>query len=324
MNDSHPPTAQSPDSPRRRRSSWIIWLWFWITVGIVAIVQIPQEITAWKYAAALEAREAGENERSRELLAAVLKQDPAEHIFRTMKFQWDEEEGRYGEALEFLNEQLKRQPDNAGLIQARGQLYLRMRQYPEAIADAHHVQQIAVATGRIDRDEAANALAYARALGKSELDLAIAGIEGPVRNARAELKEDLAELQAEQTKRKTSFWTSLLVAERKLRLAMVLDTRGFAELQRGNSERALADLEEAVQLGQDHWNFRQQHSREFSSQKRSVREWEKELESRRHMLAVIFYHRGLAREKIGREAEARQDFSRVRELIGKEPDESLF
>lgn len=321
-----PPHASTPTSPesKGRRGSRVLWLCLGITLILVTIGRIPKELVAWKYAAALEARDAGNEERAEKLFQEVIQKYPDDPFYRRAAYRWEFEHHRYDNALEYLDEQLKLRPKDPRLLLQRSQVYLHLKRYPEAIADARTVQQMANASGIMDPDEAANGVAYARALGRINLDLAVEGIEGPVRNARAELEEDLEQLQAEQAAGKVSFLSALLVAERKLRLAMVLDTRGFAELQRGNAERALQDLDEAVQLGDDNWHFLQKHERKFSSQKRLVREWEKELETRRQMLAVILYHRGLAYEKLGRAREAQHDFNRVRELIGKEPDESLF
>jgi hypothetical protein len=41
-------------------------------------------------------------------------------------------------------------------------------------------------------------------------------------------------------------------------------------------------------------------------------------------VAVVRYHRALVLEKLGRHAEAKYDRARAKQLIGREPDETLF
>jgi hypothetical protein len=40
--------------------------------------------------------------------------------------------------------------------------------------------------------------------------------------------------------------------------------------------------------------------------------------------AVFYYHRALVLEKLDRQSDAQKDLARARDLIGREPDETLF
>lgn len=318
-------SASPPVGGSRRRTSWIVWLWFWVTIGLVAIIQIPKEITAWKFAAALEAREAGNKELAQLLLQHLMHQDADDPAFLGTKYRWASEDGRHKEALSALQELIKQSPKNVRWNYLRSQELLHLRRYAEAIADAKQVKDIAKATGwPVSNDHAANGLAYARAVGKYELDQATEELDSVVNNARAELDESTKRLQSARAQHELSFFDLEQAARAQLELLMVLDTRGFARLQRSEPESAEPDLDEAVRLADEYQKFMGRYGREFSSRHRKVNQWEDELKARRQTLAVIVYHRGLAREQLNRDEEAKQDFDRVRELIGKEPDESLF
>jgi tetratricopeptide (TPR) repeat protein len=94
----------------------------------------------------------------------------------------------------------------------------------------------------------------------------------------------------------------------------ILDTRGFLLYRLGKHEEALADLNAAVKGVEDVKRKRfgdvQMNSAEYLAIAKNV--------------AVIRYHRALVLEKLGRHAEAKADRARSKQLIGREPDESLF
>jgi len=101
-----------------------------------------------------------------------------------------------------------------------------------------------------------------------------------------------------------------------------LDTRGFIHFKRKEYSKALANLEGAVEayaLMEDWDAFFKANRSEATSldalkvqHRRAMRE-----------VSVIYYHRGLVYEAMGREAEAQKDFDHVREL-GQQPTPSLF
>jgi len=88
---------------------------------------------------------------------------------------------------------------------------------------------------------------------------------------------------------------------------MVLDTRGFILYRQGKHEAALSDMNPAVIDIEKLLKAR-------SSDRRTLEEG----------VAVVRYHRALVLEKLGRYAEAKLDRARAKQLVGREPDETLF
>ena len=88
---------------------------------------------------------------------------------------------------------------------------------------------------------------------------------------------------------------------------MFLDTRGFILYRQGKYPESFADMDRAVI---DIEKLRRETSVDRSSLIEGV--------------AVVRYHRALVLEKLGRYAEAKLDRARAKQLIGREPDETLF
>ena len=88
---------------------------------------------------------------------------------------------------------------------------------------------------------------------------------------------------------------------------MLLDTRGFILYRQGKHEASLTDMDPAV-VGIE------KLLKEPSINRRSLIKG----------IAVVRYHRALVLEKLGRYAEAKLDRARAKQLIGREPDETLF
>lgn len=321
-NSSSPSPTSSPTESTRRRTSWIVWLWFWITIGLVAIVQIPKEITAWKYAAALEAREAGDKARGYQLLEEAIARNTDKQWYQENKYSWLKEDERFAEALTLLES-----GDTVGmdLLQERSQLLLHLQRYPEAVKDCERIRQASEATGRPSAEQSRNYLAYARALGKIDLEQASADMDAVVATTTAELGEAVEDLESSRLPRWLRGGLQLKVAVWKQRLGAFLDTRGFVRYQLGQFAAAEEDLNQAVKLVEPEVNDLLSIKSQLVKRSRNEREAERKyLAEARQTLAVLVYHRGLNRQKLGREVQAKQDFARVRELIGKEPDESLF
>lgn len=327
MSNSNPP-ANSTSSPtsdsNRRRNSWIVWIWFWVTIGLVAIVQIPKEITAWNYAAALEARETGDKTRGYQLLDEAIARNSDRHWYEENKYDWLKEDERFAEALELLE---GRGTTGMELLHERSQLLLHLRRFPEAVQDCEKIRQESEATGQPSVEQARNYLAYARALGQLELDQAAADMDAVTATATAELSEALADLESNQLPLWLSYPSLMRVEYAKQRLAAFLDTRGFVRYRLGEHAQAAIDLDQAVKLVEPGANSFLKNQGEFRKRSRYAQEVNRRFPGEAEQvrtLAVLLYHRGLNRQKLGREAEANADFARVRELIGKEPDESLF
>ncbi|MCI0356986.1 MAG: hypothetical protein L0211_00680 [Planctomycetaceae bacterium] len=94
----------------------------------------------------------------------------------------------------------------------------------------------------------------------------------------------------------------------------ILDTRGYLLYRQGEYEASLRDMDEATPRADDEFKRRYGPSSKPSPQR--------DLMARN--VAVIYYHRSLVLQKLGRDDEAARDRSRARQLVGREPDETLF
>ena len=137
---------------------------------------------------------------------------------------------------------------------------------------------------------ALNGLAYARALGNTELDQALEEVNQALqfggRNPESR--------------------------------AAMLDTRGYIQLLRGDYQAARQDLDRAIQSmemilatagGVKNYPDPRQH--------------EQDLQLLKHSVAVMYYHRALMFEQLGESELAARDLRRVHEL-GHEPGDQLF
>jgi hypothetical protein len=109
-----------------------------------------------------------------------------------------------------------------------------------------------------------------------------------------------------------------------VQLAGCLDTRGFILTKLGKYEAAQADLDEAISYVNARRKYYQSNRKELSSQFRLYRDYVAEQKKWNQHDAVLFYHRSLNLEKLGRTAEADRDFAMARLFAGRQPDETLF
>ena len=96
--------------------------------------------------------------------------------------------------------------------------------------------------------------------------------------------------------------------------AAILDTRGYVLYKQGEHEAALPDMNAAVE------GIERDFKRQFGAASGSSPRRDEAAKS----VAVIRYHRALVLEKLGRYAEAKLDRARAKQLIGREPDDTLF
>lgn len=324
-NQSSQPPAKTGDrarTERQRRSSGVAWFLAGLMLALVLAFEIPNEIVAWRFAAALEAREAGDKERAHQLLREVLERQPDENRYQAQLYEWYLEDGKYEEALAFLQERFAAKPTQSNVINnlrlLRSQVYLHLRRYPEAIADCRELKRSSEATGQPTRVEALNGLAYARALGDLELDEALVDIDAAIVESRAELLELEQKVLDLKRNRGDTLEAGKDAAIKRRELAGCLDTRGLVRMKLGQVVRAKADFDEAIQGSQQCDEYFRHHRNSLNI---NFKEYEKA--SQRNQ-AVIFYHRGLNFELLGMTEEAKRDFAKAKEFLGKEPDDTLF
>ena len=291
-------------------------------LALVFAAELPDEIVAWRFAAALEAREAGDKEHADRLLGEVLARRPDEERYQLEQFQWFMDDGKYEDALAFLQKRFALKPtdtkERVKLLLQRSNVYLHLRRYADAVADCRELKRINETTGTPPRGFVLNHLAYARALGELELDEALVDIDAAILEARVELRD--LEQKAMQLKRanKNTLEARELLADQQSVLGGCLDTRGFVRMKSGQVARARKDFDEAIQLTQQADAFFRKNPQELTI---DLEEFDKRA---KRQFATLLYHRSLNYELLGMTDEAKQDFEKARELIGKEPDDTLF
>jgi tetratricopeptide (TPR) repeat protein len=310
---SSPPQIPSPPSrtPRQtqRSESWFPWTSLLLVAGVFlainAVLEGPREIGRWNMAAAHEywrnaeygviqadlSQVANNRQQAFSKLENALKWSPAEPTFILQRAKWRMEAGQYEDALQDYNVLTEKFGDEVELLQLREKVFHLMGRHAEAVADAQRIDNLSKTSGIPTRAQALNGLAYAKAIGKIQLDSA--------------LKEINEALSSNKN-------------------AAYLDTRGFIYYQMGKYDLALKDLNPAVS---DEEKLLQVVHANSALERRAapdIRKYEIQHRKENESCAVIHFHRALIHEKLGNTSAAAADRKRVRELIGREGDEKLF
>ncbi len=106
-------------------------------------------------------------------------------------------------------------------------------------------------------------------------------------------------------------------------LGQFLDTLAMVEYAMNDAQAAVRDAEAALRVMAELPAAFEIRVSVRARQRVDVRRWVRRQDDLRQVLAVLYYHRGLARAKAGRQEEAEDDFDQVREL-GFEPGPGLF
>jgi Flp pilus assembly protein TadD len=307
---SFPPQSQVPQQPglsqlpsdgqqsKRRRIVGLVWLVVLAMIVSTAITQGPREVGRWHLAKAIKLRGEGEKEAAYEELAAAIKGLPDRPELVLQRAEWELQDGDREEALADCNRAVELAGDSPGALLMRGRLLFKAGEFAKAVEDFKKVEQFSRRSGRPPRDEALNQLAYAQGLAKVELNDALANADRAL-----ELKPGNPQ---------------------------ILDTRGYIHYVRGELDDALKDMNGAVE-GIDAELKKQEPISGGEKQRLAEKEPSsslRETQSERSILAeasaVIHYHRALVLVGLDRKEEAEKDMAVARELIGKEPDETLF
>jgi tetratricopeptide (TPR) repeat protein len=270
------------------------------------IAEVPREIGRWQLAQALELRASGQKEQAYQKLDAAMGWFPQSSMLLVQRADWRLEDGQNEEVSADLEKIIDLPGDMVENLKLHSNLVQNAGRFADAVKDWKRIDVISERTGRPGRAEALNGLAYARALANAELDEGLENV-----NEALEL---------------LSRGDSLYSA--------ALDTRGYLLYLTEQYEAALADMNIAVR---DYDRIKlspptppppaerlsAEHMRLLNSTPKSIRDTY-EAQEPKHSVAVIHYHRGLVFKALGKEKEANEDFARAKELIGRDPDDSLF
>jgi tetratricopeptide (TPR) repeat protein len=290
-----PIASASSDGPpeqagNRRPSRLVITVLLLLILGPVAWRWWPKEVARWYSAIAAEKQLDGDAQAAQQALAAALWWDPESAATFRQRGDLLTDQGHYDQALEDYHRAIELDPDDPVNLIKRSVALQFLGKHAEAIQDWQQLESMWRDRGQEGFAMALNGLAYARALGNSELDQALAEVN-----------------QALQFGGRNS----------ESRAAM-LDTRGYIQLLRGEYQAARQDLDRAIQ------------SMEMTLASASgvknypdPREYEQYLKQLNHSVAVMYYHRALMFEQLGELELAARDLQRVHQL-GHEPGDHLF
>jgi tetratricopeptide (TPR) repeat protein len=277
-----------------------------LVMGPVVYFGLPVEISRWHEAAAIEKRLNGDLEGAIAGLASALRWQPKGASIYLRRAGWRLDAGEYQAALDDYDRVLELKPRNYTARVQRTQSLQHLGRHQEAIADWKKLVDRYDDAFAGERASMLNGLAYARAVGKAELDAALADIDTAL--------ELIDGIEADLKPAKGSDAERYLMDSR----AAMLDTRGFIQYRLGALDAAKRDLDTAVDLIENRLDARSKF-KQYSDH----REFDLELEQMRQSVAVIRYHRALVNDQIDQSDQAAQDRKRVREL-GYEPNEELF
>jgi hypothetical protein len=337
-------TPRGPTPPPRPLPWRSLVLVTGMFLGFLAVLNGPREIGAWHRAAAEEfwteaemarlrkdsAREAEYRERAFTKLQEALSWSPGEVNWRLTRASWNFDSGKYEAALEEYNQLLRIFENNSGLLEQRMSALQKLGRHTEAVEVAQQLDVNSKNSGNPSRADAQNTVAYAKAVGNIDLNDALQRAEESVQSGQRLLakykKDDDAKVGL-----LTQLYRAFFGIENEMRdiyanqqLCMRLDTRGFVHYRLGNYVQALADLDPAAKDYEKLLLKEEILLNEHRRNQPDPRKIDLEIARKKEAAAVIFYHRSLALEKLGKSFRSLQDRRRVRHIIGKDPDETLF
>lgn len=308
------PNVSTPPGGRRGRVRWrrriIVW-------GLIALLVVPPvvdvvsdpfgEMSDWYVAAGLENGAAGKYEQATKNFEEALRWSPNNYRVFQGRATVLAEQDKLAEAIEQVDRAIELGGERTDLLLLKMSLHQKLGDHEAAVAAVSKIEERSrkqVASDLVFPDwyalrrmNSLNASAYARAVGNLELSDALQ--------------------QAEEA-------LKLVPKDEKVGRAMILDTRGFILYRLGRLEPALTDLNEAVQTfgpllehNEDNFELAQRRSLD-------ARSFQEAVATQYEGLAVMLYHRALVEQALGDVAKAEADLKRVREIIGREPDETLF
>jgi tetratricopeptide (TPR) repeat protein len=258
-------------------------------IAFLLLVAVGLGLVLWKYKGAdllvswklNSAREQLRNHQFEEAVATlddVLQWRPDHKEALFWRAQALEKLGRLEDSAATYDRLLEQVPAFREGYLLRATVQQRIGNHPQAIRDLRHYYE---SMGEAHTPTALNNLAYARALGGVELDLALADVEKA--------------LQAVDRQHQPTTY------------AAYADTRGYILFLIGRHEEALRDLDDAVQITRDQYDHVLQRlgGRRLAGRSTEV------LQELQHSLAVMLHHRGLTHRALGNEQQAADDLQQA-------------
>lgn len=292
------PTAPPPKSRPRWGRRLIILTFIAMLIGSCAVVYVPQEMSGWHLGEAQERRAAGRKDEAYKSLAKAIEWLPDNPKLLIQRAAWRLEDREYEKALADCDEAVALTDDRSTadqylVLSTRSQILQHLGRHAEAIEDWKTLNRLSQTRGEPPRERTLNGLAYARAVGKLDLPEAL-------KNVAEALEADPGS-------------------------PAIRDTRGYLLHLQGLNEAALSDLDAAVRGMEAEYELLSKQTPEVRRQSLLSAGIDLSgLNKPEQGVAVVRYHRALVLQALGRHDDAKKDLDRVRELIGREPDEKLF
>lgn len=292
------PSRLTPPSPRPR---WPIGRWL-LTLLVVAaiyggfVLLAPKSRAQFKWAAAIEALEAGKiteaKQFANEALAIDSEDAPLQMFAAELFYRVDDPE----KANEHLQQAVDLAGDNPYVLNTASFLLARLGEHEKSLELANKVVELAETQRTIHMHRALNQRAYA---------IALAAADGQA--SPEQIKQGLVDINQA---------LSVFVHEDTVidnQIANYLDTRGYLELFAGSPKHGLEDLNKAIAVYE---LFRQEllsQTKNENPDKVSVTAAaaDKELQS---VLAVLYAHRAAILEKLNQPEAAKEDLARAKEF----------
>jgi tetratricopeptide (TPR) repeat protein len=294
------PTGQHPHSmpPRKKRLRLTLWLLVFLA-GAFAIVQAPLEIGRWRLAAAVRLRQKNEKEAAYAALDKAIASFPKSPTLLLQRAEWRLQDRQRDEALADCDRAIELAGDNEIAYHMRGELLFKAREFERAVEDFKRVETYSRRSGRPPLYDALNQSAYAQALAKSN-------IEEALKKANEALDIMPAEAQTTGT-------------EEYYHRGLILDTRGYLYYLNNDHEKALEDMNDAIKRTEERLGKSAAGRGNLGASLESAGP-----KALAEGAAVMYYHRSLVLSALDRDDEAEKDLAKARQLIGREPDETLF
>ena len=260
------------------------------------IVEAPREIARWYHAAARERYLDGDITAALTNLDRGLKWSPESPFMYLERAAWKLEQKDLEGSLADCNRVVEIAPQLLNPYFLRSTVYNRMGHHQEAVADLTTAFKMIPSHQHDQLHGVLNARAYIRALGKIELENGLNDVQSAIALLEKDTSEESSRLRANY-----------------------LDTRGYLHYLLGKQDKALKDLFWAVTLAEQERSLKlaRLHFTEVDSRK-----WDAQAIQLDHNLAVLYHHRGLIYQALGREELAEIDLHRGDEL-GYNPDEGI-
>lgn len=281
----------SDSAPRRPRNRLLRRvLLFFVAVGVTVAMLVnwlPSERANWQIAAAQAKWLDGDLPGAISILEIAGAEFPEATAIYEQRIPFYLEAKEFKKAFADVDRIIELTPASTTALGLKSQVLHHLGKHDEAIKVCEEMRRLAEKEWIGSMPTALNSLAYAQAIGDTQLDEASKHIDEALRLAGDN--------------------------------PAFLDTRGFVKYRLGDSKAARTDIEQAVEVWEKLVAY--QKAQGLSG----VRSYQSETErvSLHQAFAVMLYHRSLVYDRLGLRDEAKVDRERVRGL-GFEPNEQLF